>query len=179
MKTLFTALLLLSTALVFGQKNNFEFPKLTGTTLSGESVSIPASTNGKVTLLGVAYSKKAEEDLETWLDPVYNKFIAKTGMMDGLFDVHMFFVPMFSGATKSAQQTIMNNMKKSTPKDAQPHVLFFNESAEDYIEPCGMQDKKVPYFFVLSPTGQVIYSTSGAFTQQKLDVIEELIIDFM
>ena len=43
----------------------------------GKLVDLPNDTKGKYTLLGLAFSKKSEDDLNTWVEPVYWKFIDK------------------------------------------------------------------------------------------------------
>src|SRR6187200_2022966 len=69
-------------------------PPFTGETLENKQVTIPSDTKGKYTFLCFASGMKAQKDLETWLDPVYNKFIAKTGLMDEFYDVNVFFIPV-------------------------------------------------------------------------------------
>lgn len=90
-----------------------EFPELTGETLSEEVLTIPTDTRGKYTLVGLASSEKAEEFLRGWYEPVYNKFIAKTGMFDDMFDVNVFFVPMFSGSKKIGKGKVMKKIGRA------------------------------------------------------------------
>ena len=56
-------------------------PSFSGETLENKQVTIPGDTKGKYAFLCFASSMKAQKDLESWMDPVYNKFIAKTGVM--------------------------------------------------------------------------------------------------
>ena len=58
--------------------------KISGKTIDQQHVTLPEDVKGKYTLLCFASSTKAQKDLESWLDPVYQKFIAKTGLMDCL-----------------------------------------------------------------------------------------------
>ena len=48
------------------------FPTITGETFTEKNVVIPAACKGKPTIIGICFSKNAEGDLQTWLNPVYN-----------------------------------------------------------------------------------------------------------
>ena len=99
-------------------------PPFTGETLENKSVTIPSDTKGKYTLLCFASGMKAQEALESWLDPVYNKYIAKTGLMDDLYDVNVFFIPVFKGRNASMQETVKKKFNETAQADVKGHVLF-------------------------------------------------------
>ncbi len=142
-----------------------------------KTVSIPNNTKGKFTLVGMAYSKDAEEDLKTWLNPVYNKFIAKTGMMDMDLDVNLFFIPMFAGVKTSVAEQAKKKLKSGTDKAFYPHILFYKGELKTYSDALGFDRKDTGYFFVLDRNGKIVYATSGKFKQDKLDEIEDIIIE--
>ena len=77
-----------------------EIDNITGQTIDQKRITMPADVKGKYTLLCFASSTKAQKDLETWLDPVYQKFIAKTGIMDDMYDVNVFFIPLVKGSNQ-------------------------------------------------------------------------------
>ena len=74
--------------------------KISGKTIDQQHVTLPEDVKGKYTLLCFASSTKAQKDLESWLDPVYQKFIAKTGLMDDMYDVNVFFIPLVRGGNE-------------------------------------------------------------------------------
>jgi hypothetical protein len=53
------------------------FPEMEVSRLNDEVLFIPQDTKGKYTLIGLSYSKKSEDDLVTWFNPVYQTFIYK------------------------------------------------------------------------------------------------------
>ena len=62
--TLLAAIIFLS---IVSFKNEEKiFPQMNGELISGKSLSIPNDLNGKFSVISLAYSKKAEEDLATW-----------------------------------------------------------------------------------------------------------------
>lgn len=153
------------------------FPELEGETLSAEHYALPKDTKGKYTLLGMAYSKKAEPLLKTWFQPAYNKFIAKTGMFDQFYDVNILFIPMFVGVNQTAHKGNMKKMREKENKDLFPHILYFKGKLEPYKESLGMDRKDLPYFYVLNKDGEIVYFTTGRFTAEKMEAIEALLED--
>lgn len=154
------------------------FPTLTGETLSEKITTIPEDTKGKFTLVAMASSEKAEEFLRGWYEPVYNHFIAKTGMFDDQFDVNVYFVPMFTGGKRIGKDKVMNSMKKNSSSDELfPHVLFYEGDLSAYKDVLKMKKKDLPYIFLIDRKGEVAYVTSGYFNQNKMDAIDDLMIE--
>src|SRR5689334_11141525 len=102
MKIFFILLCLLVGIAAQGQVVGNPFPDLEGETLDDKKVKLPEATKGKYTLIGMAYSKRSEDELTTWFQPVFEKFIDKGSGGGGLFatidyDVNVYFIPMFTG----------------------------------------------------------------------------------
>ncbi|MCC6600960.1 MAG: hypothetical protein IT223_09840 [Crocinitomicaceae bacterium] len=151
------------------------FPDLTGETLENKTLSIPSDTRGKMTLVGMAFSKKSEEALKSWYQPVYDKFIAKLGMFDGDYDIRVLFVPMYIGLKQTAYQSTLKELRQTHRQDLFPYILFYKGELEPYGSKLGLSDKSLPYFFLLDENGRVLYATSGFYNDQKMEEIEELI----
>ena len=45
--------------------------------------------------------------------------------------------------------------------------------ADGLRETLGLKDKETPYIFVVDPQGRIVHRTQGAFSDDKLDAIEE------
>lgn len=95
-------------------QGQLRFPSISAERIGGQEVRIPDAFKGKYSLIGVGSSKKAEDELRTWQVPVYNKFIAKTGLMDGMYDVNVCFLPVFTGAMKAAKKMWSRKSLKTT-----------------------------------------------------------------
>jgi hypothetical protein len=179
MKTpLFVLLLLLSiplftTAQVIGKK----FPTMTAETVDDKKVALPESVQGKFTLIGLAYSKKSESELNPWFQPVFTKFIQKsTGLFSGFgYDVNVYFVPMFTGVNAAATGTAKRKAAKNIDPQLLPYVLFYKGELKTYKQALDFEKKDVPYFFVLDRQGKIIYATSGRYSEAKMEEIEESI----
>ena len=56
--------------------NGDTFPSITGESLKNKMIELPKAAKGKYCLIGMASSQKAEGDLQTWMQPVYqSKYI--------------------------------------------------------------------------------------------------------
>ncbi|HNP48861.1 MAG TPA: hypothetical protein PKL85_08485 [Bacteroidia bacterium] len=152
-----------------------DIPSFQGMTAENKSVNVPASVMGKYTLLCFAASSKAQTDLESWLEPVYNHFIAKTGIMDGAYDVNVYFIPVFKGANVATKSTLKQKFRENAQQDLWPHILFCENDLSDVQEKLSMTKDNIPYFFLLDKQGKVIYKTNGAYTDEKYDELDEKI----
>ena len=123
----------------------------------------------------MAYSQKAEPLLKTWFQPAYDKFIAKRGMFDSFYDVNIFFIPMFVGIKQSAHDSNMKKTRQKENKELFPHILYWKGKLEELKGDLNMDRKDLPYFYVLDKEGKIIYSTTGRFTEKKMEEIEELL----
>ena len=156
-----------------------QFPDMEAETVEDKKVNLPTDTKGKYTLLGLAYSKKSEDELNSWFSPVYNKFVKKaTGLMAGMgYDVNVYFVPMFTGVNAAATGTAKKKALKNIDPQLLPYILFYKGELKSYKETLDFEKRDIPYFFVLDTDGKIVYATSGAFTEGKLDEVEEAIED--
>ncbi len=157
------------------------FPALKAETVESKVVNLPKDTQDKYTLLGLAYSKKSEKDLLTWFNPIYQKFVhkpKKPGLFSAFaYDVNVFFVPMFTGVNAAATGTAKKKAMKNIDPRLLPHILFYKGAIKPYKEKLGLQKKDVPYFYVVDKSGKIVYSTTGAYSESKMDKIEEAVDD--
>ncbi len=153
------------------------FPSMTAETVEDIKVTLPDDVKGKYTLLGLAYSKKSEDELNTWFEPVFSKFVQRTsGLLEGMgYDVNVYFVPMFTGINAAATGTAKKKALKNMDPQLLPYILFYKGELKTYKEALDFERRDIPYFFVLDPFGKIVYATSGAFSEEKMDKVEEAI----
>lgn len=152
-----------------------QFPELTGKKLSGEQITLPEGVNDKISIIGMAYSKKSEHMLKTWYTPMYDKFVLQKGIFDFQYDVNMLFVPMYTGTKKVAHNVSMKKMTESNRKDLYPHLLFYKGSLEPYVSELKMENKALPYLFVVDQEGNILYQTQGFYSEKQMERIEEIL----
>ncbi|HZB11857.1 MAG TPA: hypothetical protein VE467_02460 [Chryseolinea sp.] len=153
------------------------FPAMEVETVEDKKVNIPQDVKGKYTLLGLAYSKKSEDELNSWFQPVFEKYIQKTkGVLAGFtYDVNVYFIPMFTGINAAATGTAKRKALKNIDPQLLPYVLFYKGELKPYKESLNFDKKDVPYFFVLDPNGKIVHATLGKYTDDKMDEIENVI----
>lgn len=153
------------------------FPDMKAETVDDKLVMLPKDVKGKFTLLGLAYSKKSEDELRTWFEPVFGKFVQKAeGLLAGMgYDVNVYFIPMFTGINAAAEGTAKRKAMKNLDPQLFPYILFYKGELKPYKEALDFERRDIPYFFVLNAEGKIVYATSGAFSDQKLDAIEDVI----
>ena len=150
-----------------------KFPDITGENLENKNVKLPLAAKGKYCLIGMASSQKAEKDLQTWMQPVYDMFINQNTFISIDYNLDIFFIPMFTGANQAVYKKVMKKTKAEIDPELAPYVLFYKGSLDPYKK--HLKDKNKPYFFVLDENGKVVYATSGQYTAKKLDKIETFV----
>jgi hypothetical protein len=158
-----------------GQVVGKTFPDLQAETVEDKVVKLPKDVAGKYTLIGMAYSKKSEDELNSWFQPVFQKFIQKSkGLMAGFtYDVNVYFVPMFTGVNAAATGTAKKKAMKNIDPQLLPYILFYKGELKTYKEALDFEKRDIPYFFVLDPQGKIVYATSGKYADEKMDAVEE------
>jgi hypothetical protein len=180
MKNIIAIILILTGGILNAQNGKGkQFVALDGETFSGKAISIPKDTKGKISLIGICFSKKAEEDLKTWLNPVYNLLIVKKDTNDFFsaavnYDVPFYFVPMLNKVNQLLEKSSKEKIKEGTDKEFWPHLVFYSGETKNFKETFDIQDKDIPYFFVLDKSGKVLHVESGKYNDKKMDKIEEL-----
>jgi len=159
------------------------FPSMEVETLENKKIQLPYFTKGKYTLLGLAYSKKSEKALNTWYQPVFNKFIKPKLGGGGFFnsftyDINTYFIPMFTGVNAAATGTAKKKAIKNVDPKLQPYILFYKGKIKAFKEALNFNAKDIPYFFLLDEEGRIIFQTTGTYSNNKLSQIENEIEDF-
>lgn len=153
------------------------FPSMECTSLQGKKIVLPSENNGKTTVLGMAFSQKAEKDLSTWYQPGYSTFIEKADAnalipMDS-YDVNCYFVPVFSGIMQAAAGQAEKKMKEGIDKSLHANVLLFKGKADEIKSTLKIDKTETPWFFVVDASGKVLHTTSGAYSEAKMEEIEK------
>jgi len=151
------------------------FPKLDGHTLEATAITVPIAGTKKFTIVGICYKRSAEDDLKTWIQPMYDIFVAKPKGTDyfdvaSYFDVNYYFVPLISGFKKAAA-----DFKAATQKDLWGNVIDCDTDIKLLKDQLKPGDDGIPYFYVIDLNGKIVEVVSGKYTEGKMDKIQEAI----
>ncbi len=174
MKQITTVIALFLSLSFFAQVKG-TFPTLAGHTLEGTSITLPLAGTKKFTIIGLCFKRSAEENLKTWIQPMYDTFVAKAKGTDyfdvaNYYDVNYYFIPLISGFKKAAA-----DFKAATQKDLWKNVIDCDTDIKVLKEQLKPADENIPYFYVLDTNGKIIEVVSGKFTEDKMDKIQEAI----
>ena len=169
-----TAIIVALTINTIAQKNN-QFPALLGHTLEGPSISLPEKAAKKYTIIGICFKRTAESALKTWINPMYETFVAKADESNyadvaNYFDVNYYFIPLISGFKKAA-----NDFKANTQKDLWKNIIDCDTDIKLLKEQLKPSDDDAPYFFVVDLKGKIVEVVSGKFTEAKMDKLQDAI----
>jgi ATP10 protein len=151
-----------------------QFPEIIGVTLDEKVMSLPIK-NGKRSVVAIVYNRAAEKDLKKWLNPLYDRFSKKAKSagnfdMTESHDVNFIFVPMIAGI-----KMISDEFKATTDKAFWPVVMDTKKSdVKAGATVLGIEDRKIPYIFVLDKNGVIIDVQSGDYNEAKIDAMEEV-----
>jgi uncharacterized membrane protein (UPF0182 family) len=159
--------LLLSAGSLHAQK----FPEIKGHTLAGKEVTLPNAGKGKFLLLGIAQTQKAQADIESWLQPLYASF-----MENSMYPTVMYVVPMTGGKIVGTE-TIEKKLRQVLDTSYHNYVLVYSGDPSPIRKQLNMEEKDKGYIFVVDPRGDVIYKTSGKYSDVKLEEMTDKMSD--
>ncbi len=152
-----------------------KFPSIETTSLTDQTVQFPEEVNNKPTLVALIFSNKAQDDLNSWLEPIYQQVLDKNGMGQLVYDCNMKLIVAFTGARKAAANKVEKELKKASDKEYLKHVLLYEGDFSLFKEPLQNPSKKEVYFFVIDENGKIQEIESGRYSQRKFDKLSTFI----
>ena len=156
------------------------FPTVNGETFTEKNITLPEACKGKPCIIAMCFSKNAEGDLQTWLNPAYNEFVVKKDTTNAFgtvvsFDINFYFMPRFNLLNQVLEKSSKEKIKSQTDKEFWPHLFFCTGGIKDFKKAFGIEDTSQPYFFVLDADGKIVHVEKGAFSPKKLSAIEDFL----
>ena len=164
------SLIILSSGLLTAQK---KFEPVDCQDINSRTVSFPAANPGKKLVVMVTFSDKASDEAKTWVDPLYQKFVLKSGMMDAAFDASLCVVSFVSAAELSLIKMNAAKIRADTPEPLINSVLYTAQSATALKKSMDVKNDKSVYILVLSPEGVILKQQSGSFSDDKMESLED------
>jgi hypothetical protein len=183
MKKIILAVLVASCTTLNAQNGKGKmFPTVTGETFTDKNLTLPDAAKGKPCIIAMCFSKNAEGDLQTWLNPAYNEFVVKKDTTNAFgavvsFDINFYFMPRFNLLNQVMEKSSKEKIKSQTDKEFWPHLFFCTGGIgmKDFKKAFGIEDASQPYFFVLDTDGKIVHVEKGAFSPKKLSAIEDFL----
>jgi len=137
-----------------------KFPNVTSDSLAGTKESIPETCRGKVTLVAVAFLRESQGQLDSWLNPFYEKFGKRDGFM-------FYEIPMISSGYKFMRFVIDGGMRGGIPSFKHKHVVTMYGDVEKYLTALRL-DPRYGYAFLLDREGVIRFQSQGSATEPLL-----------
>jgi hypothetical protein len=150
----------------FSQKS---IPEIEGTDLNEERVKFPANLKGKKTLIGFALSKESQEDLESWVQPVYDEFIDKESLAAMVYDVHVYLVIVFNKVNAGIRKKVIKKMKENILPEFYSNIILSDIMVGDIKKTLDIKNEDVPILFTLNQQGEITSVINGRYTSKKMD----------
>ncbi|MAY83779.1 MAG: hypothetical protein CMP59_06550 [Flavobacteriales bacterium] len=173
-KTLLLLSIITISQIAFAQVGD-PFPTIKVSDLNEDSLTIPEDSKGKFTLVGVAFSEDAQNDLYTWSDPVFQKFMNDNNLNSLVYDPNVYLILMFTGVNSIAANKAKEKIEAGTDESLKDNIVIYKGKMEDYRKKLKMKDRKLPYFFVLDKEGTIIYECKGRYQYDILEKVGEMI----
>lgn len=130
-----------------------KFPVVSAETLEGKKATVPDDAAGKVTLVCVAFLRESQSQLDSWLNPFYEKFGSREGIM-------FYEVPMISGGYRFMKPIIDGGMRGGLPKFKHKHVVTMYGDVQSYLQALGL-DPRSGHALLLDREGIIRWQEQG------------------
>ncbi len=128
------------------------FPTIKAKSLSGKTTVLPDDAEGDVTLIGIAFERKAQAMLDSWTDYFEDLCSGKDVYELPMIDGH--FWKIFSGF-------IDKGMKSGIPEEKHDHVVTYYGTTSRFREELFLEDKELGYVFLLDEDGNILFKGEG------------------
>jgi hypothetical protein len=168
---------LLIISVLFATASAQSFPALVGVTADDNQVNLPLPTPKDWTVIGIAASQQAAMTYEGWYEPAYQRFIAQYGLMAGAYECDVYFVLLFEEANKTAFEPTLKYFRDNADPEVAGHLLFSQQEADPLLKKLKITDKETPHFFIIDAKGNIVHRSNGAFTEDKLEALEDVMLE--
>jgi hypothetical protein len=149
------------------------FPSFQSTNDLGASVAFLPATAGKPAVIFVQTNSSDDKVLQSWVDPLVQKFINKSGVLDALFESELYFLAFLNSAEALVLEKSRNKLQKELPDEMRGRCYYTLESSET-LENVVLNGAG-SYIVVVDALGTILGTVQGDYTEQKMELIEDLL----
>lgn len=138
---------------------NSLFPKVQGNSLTQQPVTLPDSYRGKVTLLLIGYTQKAQFDIDRWI----------LGALQADIKAEIVEVPTIAGMMPQMVQSFIDNgMRSGIPKSDWASVVTVYEDAPKIIQALGNERPQSAYVALLNKEGRIVWTSNIGYSATQV-----------
>ncbi len=148
-------------------------PQITCFTINDSEATFPFIDESRTKVIFVIFNIKAEKEIESWTNPLVQKFIRKSGLMDAMLDSEFKTVTFLNQLQHTEFKAASNKVENQLPEELKS-LSYYTTEPKTSIQAL-LKNKADTSVLVVSSDGELIGFVSGGFTEEKLEKIEELI----
>ena len=138
---------------------NSLFPSVKGSSLSKQQIQLPDHYRGKITLVLVGYTQRAQFDIDRWI----------LGALQADVKAEIVEVPTIAGMMpQMVQGFIDNGMRSGIPKSDWGSVVTVYEDAPKIIEALGNERPQSAYVVLLNKEGRIVWSSNIGYSATQI-----------
>jgi ATP10 protein len=139
-------------------------PQISGETLSGKQLMLPADEAGKPAVVSFSFSRTGGKDSSQWSDHVEKDFPAVG---------HPYTLMMIEAAPKFVRGMIISGSKKGMTPAAQDRCIAMEKDEDAWKQRIGFATDDRAYVFLLGPDGRIRWRSSGTFTDSEYAALKK------
>jgi ATP10 protein len=145
-------------------------PPVSGQTLSGKQLMLPADAAGKPAVVSFSFSRTGGKDSSQWSEHVEKDFPAVG---------HPYTLMMIEAAPKFVRGMIISGSKKGMTPAAQDRCIAMEKDEDIWKQRIGFTTDDRAYVFLLGPDGRIRWRSSGAFTDSEYVALKKELAQMM
>ena len=134
------------------------FPHISGKTLSGRSLELPAAATGKPAVVLFSFSRAAGKDAHLW-----NQYLAK----EFSSAVPVCEVVVLESVPKLFRGMAVSGIKSSMPLSRQDRTIVLYQDEKLWKLRLAVSDNNRSYVVLLGPDGRIRWSNSAAYSDSE------------
>lgn len=137
-----------------------QFPPLTASNLAGQTLSLPADFGGKRNLLLIAFERRQQQNVDTWLHQMKR--------YENVSGFHYFELPTIERMNPVTRWFIDNGMRRGIPDPGQrARTVTLYLDKDPFCQSLRITDQKQIYALLVDPSGTVLWRAEGDFDEAK------------
>jgi len=145
-------------------------PQISGETLSGKQLTLPADAAGKPAMVSFSFSRTGGKDSSQWSEHVEKDFPAVG---------HPYTLMMIEAAPKFVRGMIISSSKKGMSDAAQDRCIAMEKDEDVWKQRIGFTKDDRAYVFLLGPDGRIRWRSTGTFTESEYAALKKELSQLM
>jgi hypothetical protein len=146
------------------------FPQLKASNLEKKEFTLPGGLEGKRNLLLVAFQRKQQEQVDTWL-----REMKRFEELDA--DFYYYELPTIQSPNRLVRWFIDNGMRRGIPdRKARARTITLYIDKRPFLQALGIIDENRIHCFLVDRAGSVLWRTDGSFDEAKATSLREFLL---